>query len=245
MDMGEWLAILAGGFLGSAHCVGMCGGFVALVGATPRPLGQALWRQFVYALGRVFTYMFLGAIGGHAGWLLARIDGAIVSVQQVFSIMAGVFMILIGAAALGVVHLRWRWLSRLSTAVAPVFKHFLDGSRRGSVFLAGVANGFLPCGLVYAFLALAIASGSAGKGSLMMAAFGFGTIPAMMLVGCGSTLLSQRLRLHIYRLAACLVILAGGISIRRAIPGNQNCCEGPAITAELHDRPVNTTAPGS
>lgn len=222
--MTDWLAILAGGFLGSAHCVGMCGGFAAVVGSTGQSMGRSVGRQVVYSLGRVFTYAFLGAMGGYAGSYLSRFDGALVSAQQVFSVAAGVIMILIGIGVLGLGRFRWSWLTRVGTAVAPVFRHFLTDARRGSVFVAGVANGFLPCGLVYAFLALAVASGQVGTGLAIMVLFGVGTIPAMTLVGCGSTLLSHHARLRIYRLAACFVILAGAMSIKRGWPGDSECC---------------------
>lgn len=231
--MMELLAMFAGGLLGSAHCIGMCGGFAALVGANRRRLPQAITRQLAYSLGRVFTYSFLGAVGGFAGLYITKHSETLLGVQRAFSIGAGALMILIGLMTLGLLRFRWRWLTSITTAAAPVFRHFLDGGSRGSVFVAGVANGFLPCGLVYAFLALAVASGKPINGLLIMLFFGLGTIPAMTVVGCGSTLISHTARLRIYRLAACFVILAGAMSIKRAwaSPDEGACCGGHAVAA--------------
>jgi hypothetical protein len=53
------------------------------------------------------------------------------------------------------------------------------------VFLGGVVNGLLPCGLVYAYLALAAGAGGSLRGALAMALFGLGTMPLLALVGCG------------------------------------------------------------
>ena len=54
-------------------------------------------------------------------------------------------------------------------------------------FGVGIMNGLLPCGLVYAALALATASGNVFAGALHMGVFGLATIPALVIVasaGC-------------------------------------------------------------
>lgn len=239
----ELLAMFAGGLLGSAHCVGMCGGFAAIVGVSQRSLPGAIMRQLNYGLGRVFTYTFLGSAGGYVGLQLGRFESTLIVVQRAFSVGAGLLMVIIGIMAFGAMRFRWRWLTSASQSAAPVFRHFLHGQGRGGVFLAGVVNGFLPCGLVLAFVAMAVASGSPVRGMLIMLFFGLGTIPAMTVVGCGSTLLSHGARLRVHRLAACFVIVAGVMSIVRGWPGRtgNSCCgenvgsvaagEASAITA--------------
>jgi len=114
-----------------------------------------------------------------------------------------------------------------------LFRQFLMGRGRWPVFVAGLATGFLPCGLVYAFLAAAVATGNVLKGMLVMACFGLGTVPAMAAIGCGSRVLSLRLRQHVFRLAACFVVLLGGATIYRAVAtmGGRSCHEGSAVSA--------------
>lgn len=232
--MTELIAMFAAGLLGSAHCVGMCGGFAAIVGASQQSMPRAVTRQLVYGLGRVFTYCFLGAMGGYAGVRLQESSAAFAGAQRAFSIIAGLLMIGIGVASFGMVRFRWGWLTRAGTSLSPVLRHFLNNPRGHAVFLAGAANGFLPCGLVYAFLALAVASGDPVRGLLLMLFFGLGTIPAMTLVGCGSTLLSHAARLRVYRLAACLVIVAGVLSVQRAWAAAtpEACCAGHAESTD-------------
>lgn len=86
-------------------------------------------------------------------------------------------------------------------------------------------NGFLPCGLVYAFLALAVNTDRMMGGMLMMIGFGFGTMPAMIGIGCGARLLSHAARHAVIRIAACFVIVLGVTTIARGLPSStHDCC---------------------
>jgi len=218
-------AVLTGSLLSSAHCVGMCGGFAAAVGAGERLFVPMLARQLIYTAGRIFTYAFLGAVGGFAGQSLSRYNGAFVTTQQVFSILAGLIMVFVGLSSLG-------WIPRrraggvgvVAQVWSSLFSQFLNAKGRMGHFLAGIATGFLPCGLVYTFLALAVARGNVLEGLLWMAAFGVGTAPAMILVGCGSHTLSRTARAHLLRFAAVAMVVMGGMSIYRAIPHENACC---------------------
>jgi len=217
-------AVVTGSLLSSAHCVGMCGGFAAAVGAGGRTFAPMLARQLIYTSGRVFTYSFLGAVGGLAGHSLARYDGAFVTTQRAFSILAGIIMVVVGLSSLGWIPRRRGGVGIIAQIWSSLFREFLNAKGRMGHFLAGIATGFLPCGLVYTFLALAVAQGSALNGMLLMSAFGIGTAPAMILVGCGSHALSRTARTQILRLAAIAMICMGSMSIYRAIPREDSCC---------------------
>jgi sulfite exporter TauE/SafE len=52
-------------------------------------------------------------------------------------------------------------------------------------FLFGVANGFLPCGLVYSALSIPVALARPIPGALAMLAFGAGTLPALTAAALG------------------------------------------------------------
>jgi sulfite exporter TauE/SafE len=84
-----------------------------------------------------------------------------------------------------------------------------------AAFLAGVFTGFIPCGLVYAFLALAAATGDIVRAWLVMVTFGAGTVPLMVLTGCGGTLISVAARARVLKVAAWCVVVAGIISLAR------------------------------
>jgi hypothetical protein len=227
------LAVFAGGVLGSAHCVGMCGGFAAAIGATHRPFWPTFGRQIVYSVGRICTYGFLGAVGGSAGLYLSRFRTPLVSAQQVFSILAGVIMLYVGLSVLGVIRLPRRGASTGQGFLPSLFTHFLNAKGPWSVFTAGLATGFLPCGLVYSFLAMAVATGNLVHGGLLMICFGLGTTPAMVLIGCGSGLLSHAARARIFRVAAGIVVVLGVVTIARAFPAQEGDCCHPGTA--VHD----------
>ena len=230
----EFLAVFAGGLLGSSHCVGMCGGFVLLLGGSQRPSRAAVLRQLVYASGRLFTYAFLGAMAGYAGMRLTALPTTLVNVQRTFSITAGAVMIGIGLLTIGVLQIPTRALPRIETLVVPAFRHFLTGTSGRTVFLAGLANGFLPCGLVYAFLAMSLAAARPVHGALLMLAFGAGTVPAMTLLGCGGGFVAQKTRARVRQIASVVVVLSGAVTVYRAIPSMNSCCDPASQISSGH-----------
>ena len=153
------------GVVGSLHCIGMCGPFALMCGGRAGHL--AGWQ-----LGKVATYMTLGAIAGGVG---AITPGPAWLAQAV----AAVLIVWFAAAALGLVpepSATLPGLHRIGARVA--------GARgTGARMAFGVVNGLLPCGLVYAALGLAIASERPGAGAVVMAAFGLGTAPLLTVLG--------------------------------------------------------------
>ncbi|MCG3126468.1 MAG: hypothetical protein CHACPFDD_01304 [Phycisphaerae bacterium] len=218
----ELLPMFAGGLLGSSHCLGMCGGFAASLGAL-RPAWRALLpSQLIYAAGRVFTYSVLGLIAGGAAARLALLDLPLVGAQRAFSITTGLIMLLAGLATVGA--FPRRAVGAVTDLFAPFFRHMLGLRGTGGLFVAGVFNGLLPCGLVYAFLALAVNASTPLHAGLRMLAFGLGTVPAMVLIGCGAHVVTPSARATANRVAAALVIVMGLVTIYRGLPlGAQHC----------------------
>jgi len=216
----DWPLIFLGGLLGSGHCVGMCGAFALAIGwnaGTPR---QNLVRQTVYSLGRCFTYAFLGAIAGFCGQQLRHSLPIIANVQGWLSVIAGVVLVATGLVSTGLLPSSDRWLKDVSScAAATQFRNLLRSGRAGHVFLAGLATGFLPCGLVYAFLALALSSGHMHIGATVMLAFGLGTIPLMVTAGLGSSLVGIDKRRWLVKFAAYCVMLTGCLAMLRGASG--------------------------
>jgi sulfite exporter TauE/SafE len=211
--------IAIGGVLGSSHCIGMCGAFAVSIGLGARSVKDNAARQLVYGSGRVFSYAFLGASAGFAGYWFARRTSMFVHAQAILSVVAGVLLILQGSGTLRLIP-RARWLtegSGGSCAAGSFVGPFLGSSHWYHVFLAGVFNGFLPCGLVYGYLALASASASLTRGLLTMAAFGAGTVPLMVLAGVGSSFLSFAARRRMFRVAGVCVLLTGVLAVGRGL----------------------------
>jgi uncharacterized protein len=200
------------GFFGSLHCIGMCGP-IAL--ALPLDRSTALTKTagiLSYNAGRLFTYSFLGALFGLFGY------GLVLSgFQQTFSIVMGILII-----GLVFVPGLTRWIrvpslisviGKLRSLLSPLFQQ--KGYR--SLFLIGTLNGLLPCGLVYLGITGAIVTGNAQRGSLFMATFGAGTLPAMFTLSMLSNALSGAFREKIRRAMPVVIVSMGLLLILRGL----------------------------
>jgi len=206
--------VFMAGILGSAHCLGMCGPFTLAIAGGSRSLGHNVARQSIYSCGRVFTYAFLGAAAGFGGWRLSPMFPALVNLPAMLAIVAGGFLIYQGLAALNLLPKKLS-VGHGNCLAGSMFKTFLTGRSHTQVFLAGMLTGFLPCGLLYGMLTLAASTQHVGYGMLLMIVFGFGTVPIMMLLGSGSSILSFGSRQCLYKAAAWCVMIAGILSMAR------------------------------
>lgn len=188
------VALFLTGFLGSvSHCVGMCGPFVmAQVSCRLEDISATDMREWhrlrgglllPYHLGRITTYTFLGALAG-------GVFGAMPQGKTTEYIAA----ILLGLAALGFLgyalprfglHLPFSLAenSPLVGTVERLAKPLFARPTGWRGYGLGIILGFIPCGLVYAALAAAAASGDTWGGLFAMAAFGLGTTPALASLG--------------------------------------------------------------
>lgn len=207
-------AAFLAGLMGSPHCIGMCGGFAA---ACARPRGSVwLWHA-----GRLSTYAALGAIGGLAGGVVPGPKWVPLAV----SVALLVWFALALAEVVPQPKVRIPGLVRAGATLA---------QREGPLarFLFGAATGLLPCGLVYAAIAIAIAAGSPLTGALAMVMFGLGTVPALSLLSVGVRKFAARGIWH-RRAIATLVLAAGIWSIARRADG-PHASHSPASPAGAH-----------
>ncbi len=183
--MSQYGLIFLAGVATSWHCIGMCGGFAcALSGGRGR--ADAAQRQLLYNAGRVTTYCFLGAVAGAltAGICTSTPGGPpIEAAQRVLAVVSGLLIMLIGAQFLGFFRAAPLRLGFGGEALAKALRDLGRARNPAAPLAFGVVNGFLPCPLVYGFLAQAAASGDAVPGMAIMAAFGLGTFPAMLMMG--------------------------------------------------------------
>src|SRR6185295_3680515 len=92
--------ILAASLLGSLHCVGMCGAFLAIaVGDGNSSPGRHARLQAAYHLGRLMTYVTLGAAAGMAGKLL-DVGSALAGIKPVAAALAGAVILSFGIISL-------------------------------------------------------------------------------------------------------------------------------------------------
>jgi sulfite exporter TauE/SafE len=211
--------VLISGLLGSSHCIGMCGGFAMLIGMGQPSVRRNVIAQLAYSGGRIFTYSVLGAIAGAAGMRLSQHTTGIVQWPAALCVAAGLFLVVEGLSAAGFELRRWRKpAGRQGGCLAvPMLATLLKSPGLHHVFSAGLLTGFLPCGLVYAFLALAASMGNVVYGLLLMAVFGVGTMPLMLLTGTTASLLSVVKRRKLMHLAAWCVVLTGALTVARGL----------------------------
>jgi uncharacterized protein len=222
------LAFVTGLISSFGHCLGMCGGIVAIysarqsalaksAGATPTLLTRLASLTPVH-IGRIITYTFLGAMIGLASSLLDQVSG-LVGWQGVFSIMVGVAMVVVSLSLLGVLPPIEMALSSIRGGTSPMSRmRALFGKRGLAANLGlGILWGFLPCGLVFAMLVVAARTQTLAGGALTMLAFGLGTVPTLLGFGLVTNLLSPRLRGGLHRLAGILILLFALQTILRGL----------------------------
>lgn len=206
------LSALLVGLLGGVHCAGMCGGIVAAFSFRADG-GAAPFRLHLgYNLGRVLSYTLFGALAGSLGASLNLLQ--IRPLQMVLYVLAQLVMVLLGLYLAG-----WnRWVLIFERAggalwghLQPVFKKLLPVRNLPGAFVAGMAWGWLPCGLVYSVLIGALASGSATGGAALMLAFGLGTLPNLLGMGLFARSLQPFLQHTVTRRAAGLLVSGFGV----------------------------------
>ncbi|HIK27448.1 MAG: sulfite exporter TauE/SafE family protein [Oscillatoriaceae bacterium SKW80] len=189
------------GFIGSGHCVGMCGPFVI---SYIRTENNYWYSHVLYGLGRATTYAFMGFVVSIFGEVLQQLVG----VRAAILILAGLIMVYL---SLGQLHL-------LPTRLLPLQNRrwyqksigiLLDSKTWYRTYPLGVLLGFIPCGLTAIALSLAITQPVA-IATLGMFIFGLGTMPAM--VGFGLTI--QRLKIpRLERYMAILMAILGSLTV--------------------------------
>lgn len=230
-----WLAML-GGLLGSSHCVGMCGGFAAIVGLHTGSVIGNLRAQLIYSLGRLMSYATLGAVAGFAGQRLVSSLPQLINVPALLCLAAGVMLFREGLLASGLIRRRIGGTSTAGCLFGPLFSTILKTPGARNAFAAGIVTGLLPCGLVYAFVSLAANSGDLVGGLTLMLAFGAGTMPLMVLTGCGASLLSWAVRRRLWQFAAWSVMITGLLTLGRGAAYLRAAPEDKAVRCPFCDR---------
>jgi sulfite exporter TauE/SafE len=204
------------GLLGSVHCIGMCGGIVgALTFSLSDSVRQHALRMVpyitLYNIGRLCSYSIAGAM---FAWLGASLGNAFTEQFMGWGkYISGTFLVLLGlyiAGWLQVLVVLEKIGGKLWQFIEPVGKKFMPVDRVWKAGVLGLLWGWLPCGMVYAMLPLAMASAEPIDGGLIMLAFGLGTLPTLVLMGSASEWLRRMTRNSIVRqLAGLLIILFG------------------------------------
>jgi uncharacterized protein len=217
------------GFVGSVHCLGMCGPLVLAYSLHLKKGDQlgvsgGIWlkkgidHHLAFHAGRILTYSLLGAF---AALLFHLVDAASLfkNIRGVMTLAGGLLMVFMGITILRIIP-----MPKILTSMTPSGKTwtsillplFSSGHIAQKVML-GLATGFLPCGLSWAMIVKAATTGNAVSGFALMAAFGLGTVPALFMVGLSASVVSLKTRIIGEKVAAVSVIIMGAILVFKGI----------------------------
>ncbi len=202
------------GLVGSLHCIGMCGPI-----AIALPLGRKSWWHrtlggLTYNLGRILTYGLLGAVFGLLG---QGIEMA--GLQRWASILIGAAMILsvlFPALFKGKIKIE-QFLFGYAGKMIGKFRKLFAIQSFPSLFLIGLLNGLLPCGLVYVAVAGALNTNSIPGGVVFMLLFGLGTLPVMLAIPLIGNLIGSGFRKKYQYLLSVLVVVLGILFLLRGL----------------------------
>ncbi len=217
------LTVIVASLLGSLHCAGMCGGFVAFYAGSPSAddasRGRAL-AHLAYNLSRLLVYATMGAVAGALGAGLDLAGASAAHLQRVAGWLAGGVMVLWGLAMLLPLLAPSAKLPRLGRLPGPLTRA-LDRSvaalaAKPPVLRAaalGALTVLLPCGWLYAFVISAAGTGSALYGAALMATFWLGTVPVLIGLGLGVQTLARKLGRTLPALTALALVAIGVVSL--------------------------------
>jgi sulfite exporter TauE/SafE len=168
------------GLIGSLHCAVMCGPLALAVPVVAQTRASLIASRLFYNLGRITVYGILGLLFGAIGKSIV-----LSGLQQWLSIIAGLVMLVFLILEFkGMKMSLWK----SSVWIKSIFRNFLKHRSYLAVFILGLANGLLTCGLVYLAGTASIAAGAPFKAAGYMIFFGLGTFPVML----GITLFGTR-----------------------------------------------------
>ncbi|HUK61913.1 MAG TPA: sulfite exporter TauE/SafE family protein [Dongiaceae bacterium] len=216
-------SVLLASLLGSPHCAGMCGGFVAFyagggAGAGPGGGGRgAGWLPHAaYNGGRLVSYALLGIVAGALGVGVDRM-GALAGVGRVAAVGAGLVMAVWGGATL---------LASAGVRMPLPPPPALLGNRLGATLKAvreqppavralvmGLVTTLIPCGWLYAFVAVAGGTAHPLAGAAVMALFWLGTLPVMAGLGLAAQRALGPVARRMPVLTATLLVVFGLLTV--------------------------------
>lgn len=196
------LTPLSLGFLGSLHCIGMCGPIALALPVHQKGFWGRIGGILAYNIGRSITYGAFGLLLGSVGQRFAYFG-----YQQALSLVMGILILL------GVFFTKYsasqflsmKPLQRFISSVKNKMIKLFNRTSIGALFSIGLLNGFLPCGLLYVALAGSLTQADPLKSCLFMILFGISTIPLMFSVSYMGKWLSQSLKQRFQHMTPMIV----------------------------------------
>lgn len=188
----------------------MCGGIVGALSIQSPQGGVSVLIHLAYNIGRIGSYALAGLLAGALG----QVAGKLMPLQHGLYLFASLMLVAMGIYLLGITR-SLAWVESGGQAlwrrIQPLTGRFLPVRSVAQALPLGMLWGWLPCGLVYSALTTALAAGSAGKGGLLMLAFGLGTLPNLLLAGLLLARFRRFAQARATRVASGLLVLAYGL----------------------------------
>jgi hypothetical protein len=202
----------------------MCGPLAFAIPSLPGDRMRLLFDKFVYQLGRIISYSFLGLLVGFIGrqlWLAG--------LQQGVSVASGILILMAAFSRIFKISFNETRMGNKFFAMVNKAVIYAVNNKWGHLFI-GILNGLLPCGFLYLALVGAINTSSPAQAAYYMFWFGMGTLPLMFLAAVSSNLVSLNVRRRLnavvpyfMMLLGCWFILRGSnLNIPYLSPQNQS-----------------------
>lgn len=208
------LAMMAG-FLGSGHCLGMCGALVS--GYFMKNRGNRSYLPYIaYQLTRISVYTLIGVSAAALGVVLVS-SGMFGKIQSLLQIFIGAVVVVLALGVIG--WIPWQGSVRL-IPMQVLRKGYATASQKGPVIgamIAGFLNGLMPCPLTFAMAVKATSAASLLEGGALMLAFGAGTLPMMLFISVAFGKLSAALRGLMLKAAALIMMFMGFNTIHKGL----------------------------
>jgi uncharacterized protein len=210
----SYLVAFAMGLISSLHCIGMCGSIIGSLTLSLSPeirQNKAALFSFVlnYNIGRITSYTLAGALIGLLETLLS-IPFAHEQGHRVLQLLSAAVMAGAGLYIAGLFP-RFAYIEKIGSKfwkkIEPFGRKLIPVKTRFHALLFGMVWGWLPCGLVYAALALAATTGDSVRSSFTMLAFGLGTLPAVIGVGIMTATLTRLSRMKHFKILVGLFMI--------------------------------------
>lgn len=189
------LAFVGFGLLaGLSSCAALVGGIVLSMSKQWNSLysgeestAKKLQPHVMFNLGRVASYFILGGVLGMVGSKLQ------ISPQFTGYLVIGISLLMI---ALGLQMLGVKAFSKFQITAPKSATRYIANEQnfkgKQMPLIMGALTFFLPCGFTITAQSLALLSGNAFQGALIMGAFALGTVPALFFIGLSSVKFSAK-----------------------------------------------------
>jgi sulfite exporter TauE/SafE len=177
--------ILLGVAASISTCMALVGGLVISISASAPP-GARYRPHLAFNAGRIAGFALLGGVVGALGQAFAPSGPALALAMIAVAVVMG----LLGIRLTGLSPRIAAWQFSLPASWGGWARRSGQSPRTSGLVrpaLLGAATFFLPCGFTQAVQVMALTSGSAAEGALLMGAFALGTAPGLFAAGTASS----------------------------------------------------------